>query len=306
MKRPVPAAAHGYAVELVRAGGAEQGWLHRDAPDAPAAAMYAAPAYDLQVPALPVARLAINLSDATVSGGLDGDRRRRYDARRLTLFLTPAGAPAHWVKAQPSRHLMLYFAPDAVRGIGDVPLLNAEGRSLKDLVQALAMELRQPDAFAAEAADSLGRLLLLRLARRPALGVQVLDAKRMSRLREHVRAHLHEPLRVADMAAACGLSPSRFAHAFSALTGQSPHQYVLAQRLAQAVAMLRRPEPPLAQVAAACGFASQQHLTQVMRRKLGCTPGRLRKEGASRARDEPDVETGGDIGAPDSGTQVCG
>jgi AraC family transcriptional regulator len=290
--RPLSDAAGRYAERLGEAGGRQQGLLKRDAPGAPAAALYASPAYDLHVPALPVARLAINLSAARVHGALEGDRSRPYEARRLSLFLTPAGMPAHWVKAQPSRHLMLYFEPDGVRGLGNVPLLGADGRAVQDLVQALVAELQQPDGFAAEAADSLGRLLLLRLARRPPRGGPALDAGRLARLREYVAAHLHEPLRVADMAAVCGLSPSRFAHAFGAATGQAPHRYVLEQRLAQAQAMLRRPGPPLAEVAAACGFASQQHLTQVMRRRLGLTPGRLRREALAQSAARP-AEPGG-------------
>lgn len=300
MTRPLSEAAGAYAERLGEAGGQQQGLLRREAPGAPAAALYAAPAYDLQVPALPVARLAINLSAAHVHGALEGDLSRRYEARRLSLFLTPAGAPAHWVKAQPSRHLMLYFEPGSVPGLGELPLLGADGRAVQDLVQALVAELQQPDGFAAEAADSLGRLLLLRLARRPPRAAPALDARRLARLREHVAAHLHEPIRVADMAAVCGLSPSRFAHAFGAATGQAPHQFLLAQRLAQAVAMLRRPGPSLAEVAVACGFASQQHLTQVMRRRLGVTPGQLRREAGLQSAASP-AEPGGIPPTPPSG-----
>jgi AraC family transcriptional regulator len=174
---------------------------------------------------------------------------------------------------------MVYFDPVLLPGPDRRPLLNAGGGPLRDLVRALVTELEQPDAFAAEAADSLGRLLLLRLARRPPPR-QPLDALRWDRVREHVAGQLHAPIAVADLARVCGLSPSRFARAFTALTGQTPHQYVLAQRLARAQEMLRRPQPPLAEVAAACGFASQQHLTLVMRRRLGVTPGALRR-GAS-------------------------
>ncbi|MEM7710434.1 MAG: AraC family transcriptional regulator [Pseudomonadota bacterium] len=34
----------------------------------------------------------------------------------------------------------------------------------------------------------------------------------------------------------------------------------------------------LAEIAYACGFASQSHMTDVFREKLGVTPGRYRKE----------------------------
>jgi AraC family transcriptional regulator len=36
---------------------------------------------------------------------------------------------------------------------------------------------------------------------------------------------------------------------------------------------------PIAQVAAACGFSHQEHLTRVIRSHLGTTPAALRREG---------------------------
>jgi len=40
--------------------------------------------------------------------------------------------------------------------------------------------------------------------------------------------------------------------------------------------MLQRGQGSLADVAAACGFASQQHMTSVLRVRLGVTPAALR------------------------------
>ena len=42
--------------------------------------------------------------------------------------------------------------------------------------------------------------------------------------------------------------------------------------------MLAVGERDLADVAHACGFVSQSHMTDVFRKKLGVTPGRYRKE----------------------------
>jgi AraC-like DNA-binding protein len=40
---------------------------------------------------------------------------------------------------------------------------------------------------------------------------------------DYVRAHLSEPLTVADMAEQVSLSPSAFAHLFRDVTGRSPY-----------------------------------------------------------------------------------
>jgi AraC family transcriptional regulator len=133
---------------------------------------------------------------------------------------------------------------------------------------------------AAEAADSLARLLLVRLTRRRATEMQraaALSPTRLARLREYVAAHLAERLLVADLAAAVGLAPNHFAHVFTAQMGLPPHQFVVEMRLQRAMELLAHTRLSLAEVAATCGFASQQHLTVQMRQRMGTTPGRYRQ-----------------------------
>ena len=274
-------AARIYAGALAPSGDRELEALSRDGV---AVVLYASPPYDVQVPAMAAARLSINLSAARVEGALDGERRQLHAARTHSLFLTPAGASATWRKTEPSRHINIYFDAQAFDGAGRQPLLNGSLSRGRTLFEALADELARGDAFADEAADSLARLILLRLARQRSkvrAGRNPLTPLLLCRLSDHVRTHLDQRILVADMAAVTGLPVNRFAAAFVAATGQSPHQYVLAQRLARAVALLRFGGDPLAQVAAASGFASQQHMTQVMRSRTGRTPARLRSLSAN-------------------------
>jgi AraC family transcriptional regulator len=272
-------AARVYAGALDRFGGQQVEALQRagDA-DAIAVALYASPPYDVQIPAMAVSRLSINLSPSRVSGALDGERARTHLAARHSLFLTPAGAAAHWRKETPSRHINVYF--DA-RAFGDFdPLLNGTLAGARGLLDALAEEMSESASFAAEAADSLARLILVRLARRHAAGrarANPLTPVLLARLEEFVASRLERGILVAELAAVAGLPVNRFAQAFVGATGTSPHQYVMARRLARAEALVRHSSAALADIAAATGFASQQHMTQLMRRRLGQTPARLRR-----------------------------
>lgn len=76
------------------------------------------------------------------------------------------------------------------------------------------------------------------------------------------------------LAAAVGLSVDRLTRAFRATHGLPPHAWHLQQRLARARAMIIA-GTPIAEAAAATGFADQPHLTRLFRRTYGVTPGAL-------------------------------
>jgi len=291
----VRSSANTYLQTLAGAGGQEvEAFRRGDGRLSLHAVIYASQPYALRVPALEVPRLAINLTAARVSGGIDGDRARQFDARRHSLFLTPAGAGTRWHKEAPSRHLCLYFHPQLFDGADDgVPaglelpcLLNKSVPGLGPLVDQLVWELQSSETLNEEAADSVARLLLIRLARRygrAASAAAALTPKAFDRLKEYIVARLGERILVADLAQQAGLSPNHFAVAFTELTGQPPHRFVLAFRVQRAAALLRQSSLGIAQIANDCGFASQQHLNNAFRRHLATTPGRYRAQARSPA-----------------------
>lgn len=257
--------------------------------DALAVAMYTTPAYEVSLPPLGVARLAINLSQVRLTGGLGGEPSNEFLARRHSLFLLPAGAGAAWRRTSSGRHINIYFHPRAfdhpedaawgpLLGAG-VPMLNVGLVGGGAWFEMLAAEIVEAGPFSTEAIDSLARLILVRLARRQARGAtraNPLTPLLQARLTDYVTARLDQRLLVSDLAAVTGLSPNRFAQCLASATGQSPHRYVLQLRLERAVQLLQHSTHSLADIAAACGFASQQHMTEVMHRRLGTTPARQR------------------------------
>src|SRR5256885_14934237 len=74
------------------------------------------------------------------------------------------------------------------------------------------------------------------------------------------------------MAQSVVLSTAHFARMFRKSTGETPHRFVLRQRLARAKAMLRAPDARVLDVAAACGFKTQQHFAQGFRDIWGVSP----------------------------------
>jgi AraC family transcriptional regulator len=97
----------------------------------------------------------------------------------------------------------------------------------------------------------------------------------LGRLLEYIHAHLGEPLTLAELAAIVHLSPYHLARQFRATVGQTPHQYVLAQRLVAARLLIGERTLPLAAIAARLGFADQSHLNFHFKRRYRITPGEL-------------------------------
>jgi AraC family transcriptional regulator len=81
-----------------------------------------------------------------------------------------------------------------------------------------------------------------------------------------------------ELAQSVGLSTAHFARMFRKSTGETPHQFVLRQRLERAKTMLRAPDARILDVAVASGFKTQQHFAQVFRDVCGVSPTRYRQD----------------------------
>jgi len=80
------------------------------------------------------------------------------------------------------------------------------------------------------------------------------------------------------MAQSVGLSTAHFARMFRKSTGQTPHQFVLRQKLERAKSILRDPDARVLDVAVSCGFKTQQHFAQAFREVLGVSPTEYRQD----------------------------
>src|SRR5260370_40085501 len=105
-----------------------------------------------------------------------------------------------------------------------------------------------------------------------------LGSARLRRIRELVYAKMEADLSLDEMAQSVGLSTAHFARMFRKSMGETPHQFVLRQRLERAKAMLRARDARVLDVALACGFKTQQHFAQAFRDVWGVSPTEYRQE----------------------------
>jgi AraC family transcriptional regulator len=80
-----------------------------------------------------------------------------------------------------------------------------------------------------------------------------------------------------DVARECRLSVSHFSRAFRRSMGVAPHNWLLMHRVEVAKEKLRNTPLSLSDVALACGFADQSHLTRVFTGMVGVSPGAWRR-----------------------------
>jgi AraC family transcriptional regulator len=196
-----------------------------------------------------------------------------------------------------SRELVSRVAQEVVGvELASLELVNQVGLRdplLSQVAFALWRELDQPAPAGSLYAQSAAQLLAVHLVRhysgsRARLRAvppppQGLTERQRQHLLEFIREHLSEPLSLDTLAQQVGFSPYYFARVFRQAMGASPHQFVLRARLQRAQQLLEQTELTLVQVAAACGFADQSHLTQVFTQQLGCTPRAYRRGGTSGA-----------------------
>jgi AraC family transcriptional regulator len=103
------------------------------------------------------------------------------------------------------------------------------------------------------------------------------------RAKDFLANHCADQISLKDVAQECGLSRGYFTEAFRVTTGLTPHQWLQQYRIDKAKAMLLESSTPIADIAIACGFADQSHLTRIFSRFVGSSPAAWRR----RHRDWP-------------------
>jgi AraC family transcriptional regulator, transcriptional activator FtrA len=89
--------------------------------------------------------------------------------------------------------------------------------------------------------------------------------------------HVGDDLSVEQLARRARMSPRTFARRFRAVTGTTPHQWLLSQRVLLAQRLLETTDEPVEWIAQRCGFASAAGLRQHFTRVVAASPQAYRR-----------------------------
>src|SRR3984957_2385115 len=106
---------------------------------------------------------------------------------------------------------------------------------------------------------------------------------RLKRATDVMTANVAEPIGLADIAAAAGLSRMHFAAQFRVTTGLQPHEYLQRRRIERTQELLLNTDLPLVEIAFEAGFKTQSHFTTVFSRVVGQTPNAWRQRNSNRS-----------------------
>ncbi|MBV7418546.1 transcriptional regulator FtrA [Comamonas sp. CMM03] len=197
-----------------------------------------------------------------------------------TGLLSGRKATTHWRYSEKLRALYPDIAVDA-----DV-LYVAEERIYTSAGSAAGMDLMLHivrEDFGAEAANRVARRLVMpphrsggqaQFIERP---VPADRHHRMVDVLERVRAELEAPWTVERMADAAAMSVRTFLRRFTESTGQSPGQWLIAERIAEAQRLLESSHLSVERIAALVGFGSVQALRHHFQGKLAVPPSEYRR-----------------------------
>jgi AraC family transcriptional regulator len=173
-----------------------------------------------------------------------------------------------------------YGAADCIELL---PSLGDHDPLIERLVLGIQEALRNSDTAGTVYVDYLAQALAARLLRQhstsanssplPQGGFTKLQLQRAT---DFMQAHLGDSLTLVDLAQATGLSPSHFARRFKVTTGLPPHQFLMQLRVERAKRMLAG-GTTIIEIALACGFTHQEHMTRIFRRAVGMTPAAFRR-----------------------------
>jgi AraC family transcriptional regulator len=219
----------------------------------------------------------------------------RYIHQGDLILRSGASAPyeSRWknLSSHPTQTLHVHLRKDllasAAREVADCDPMSLSLREISGFQDPLLAqvgfslwrELEQPSPAGKVYARAATQMLIAHLLRHyTTLGeamkspLQGLMPWQINQVIDYIQAHLTQDLSLEVLAQQTGYSLYHFIRLFHQATGESPHQFVLHQRIARAQRLLLETDVSLAHVALESGFANQSHLTQGFKRHFGLTP----------------------------------
>lgn len=223
---------------------------------------------------------------------------RETTLRQGDIVITPAGLENGWRWHVRSKVIIITIIPEQLerfaqrelglllteRQLRDVPQISDP--DLTSAAQLLLSALETRSSGSEVMYESLARVFTVKLLERygeeaaaEAKFSRAFTARHYKRVLDFVSDHFGDQVAIADLASVAGLSEAHFSREFRKTIGDSPHQFLMRFRVEQAAKMLADPASALSEIAHACGFSDQAHLTRLFKRFMGQTPRQYRASG---------------------------
>lgn len=242
----------------------------------------------LSVPALREDIVAVRLQGVTELESRIIQRFPRCLSQPGDIVLAPRNTPSEWEWVDMSDILQIVIEPDFLACVAAETLacdpaqiefidcVSKDDPLVQQIGLALLGELQSGGLAGRMFVESLAHTLLIHLFRQHATRPQRvkddthrLAALSLKRLQDYIHEHLANDLSLKELAALAGYSPYHLTRLFKQTTGQTLHQYVIAQRVAAARELFMHEHLTGAELAAQVGFHDQSHLNRHFKRKYG-------------------------------------
>lgn len=101
--------------------------------------------------------------------------------------------------------------------------------------------------------------------------------RNLRRVTDYIEDHLHEDIKLAELASLVATTPQHFSRCFREEMGLPPYRYVLKRRLARAKDLLRQTKLSVGDIALAVGYDSPSHFSKLFRQNCRLTPNQYRR-----------------------------
>jgi len=211
----------------------------------------------------------------------------RYAASPGTTFILPQGTEDELLWRGPTHRIavaihprLLVSALDETAHESDIELTqhwNLIDPQIMAVLLAMTTDLKQGSPAGRLYGESVRRYA-------PVAYRGGLPGYRLRRVLDYMGDNLAEDLSLGQLAAVVDMSPHYFAELFKKSTGQTPHQYILLQRIERAKNKIAHASCSIIEAGIEAGFPNPSHFARVFRKLVGTSPSAFRAEVDLRRR----------------------
>ena len=98
------------------------------------------------------------------------------------------------------------------------------------------------------------------------------DSRRVLKVKDYINSHIHEDLRLEQLADLVGMTPTAFSRYFKKRTGKNLSEFIVDIRLGQAARRLVDTTDSVSEICWTCGFNTLSNFNRLFRKRKGCNP----------------------------------